>query len=177
MFRNRDFGEPRQPESGESELIRDLELGHLFEVMAGGDAFVFEVVRTAFLSSICDPDTIRYRQSVLRDCLNNPEAVKEVYDLAVEAIVREKKDFWRFTRNDPRWVLTRSRNVLEMFFGLLTKLRRIADDSADKFESEALLRFLAMLRAELSDHYLGVLQAHLRQLALSYCQKLWIEDA
>jgi DNA mismatch repair ATPase MutS len=165
MFRDQDFAESARSESDLGDLIQDLELTRLFEAMAGGDGFVLEVARSALLSSLSDPDTIRYRQSVLSDCLNNFRTVREIYDLAVEAIVREKKDFWHSFRNHPRWTLSGSINVLEMFLGMLRKLRRIADESTEGFQSEAFCRLFAMIRAELSDDYLAVLHEHLRRLA------------
>jgi DNA mismatch repair ATPase MutS len=165
MFRDHDF-EERQPGPGQQELIQDLELNTLFEVMARGDKFLFGVARSALLSSVTDLNTIRYRQSVLRDCLINSSVVRKIYELAVEAIAREKKGFWPFSPKYPRWILSRSVDVLAMFVEVLRKLRQIADESAPTFESEGFTRLFAMLKTELPDEYLVTLEDHLRQLAL-----------
>jgi DNA mismatch repair ATPase MutS len=164
LFRDRDSEEPALPIEHHKELIQDLGLGHLLEAMAGGDGFVREVANRVLLSSASELDTIRYRQAILSDCLNHSSLVKEIYDLAVDAIVREKKDFWTFSKGYPRWILSRSIGVLRMFVNMLRKLRRIADGSADKFESEGFKRFFAMLSADLSDEYFEVLEGHLNQL-------------
>jgi DNA mismatch repair ATPase MutS len=122
------------------------------------------VFHVTLLSSTSELDTIRYRQSILSDCLSHPSLVKEIYDLAVDAIVREKRDFWTFSKGHPRWILSRSIGVLRMFVNMLRRLRRIADGSADEFESEGFKRFFAMLIADLSDQYFEVLEGHLNQL-------------
>ncbi len=51
-----------------------------------------------------------------------------------------------------------------MFVGQLKKLRTIADEHADKFDSEGFARFFAMLKGELSDEYFAKVQEHLREL-------------
>jgi hypothetical protein len=44
--------------------------------MAGGDQFLYELAERAVLSSLKDPETIRYRQRVLGDCLQQPAVVR-----------------------------------------------------------------------------------------------------
>jgi hypothetical protein len=51
-----------------------------------------------------------------------------------------------------------------MFAGMLKRLRNIADEHADKFESEGFKAFFAMLKKELSDEYLATVQRHLTEL-------------
>ena len=45
--------------------------------MAGGDQFLYELAERAVLSNLKDPETIRYRQRVLGDCLQQPAVVRE----------------------------------------------------------------------------------------------------
>jgi DNA mismatch repair ATPase MutS len=54
--------------------------------------------------------------------------------------------------------------MLQMFVGLLKKLRNIADEYADKFESEGFRRFFAMIKQELDDDYFVIVENHLRDL-------------
>jgi DNA mismatch repair ATPase MutS len=51
-----------------------------------------------------------------------------------------------------------------MFAGILKRLRNIADEHADKFESEGFKAFFTMLKMELSDEYLATVQMHLTAL-------------
>ncbi len=149
--------------SNEQALIQDLELTTLFNAMALGDPFLFEVAKKVVLSSLIDLDTIRYRQQILQDCLNNAPVIREMYTLAVEAIAREKK-VWGVFRDYPSGILHRSIEVLELFVGLLKKLRQIADAHAAAFESEGFTALFTMLKLELDDEYFASIQQHLKTL-------------
>jgi hypothetical protein len=148
----------------EQALAQDLELDVVFSAMALGDAFLFEVAKVAVLSGVTDLDTIRYRQDVLYDCLNDESIVREVYQLAIEAIERERKNYLGFLSRSPSLMLYRSVEVLQMFVGMLRRLRGIADQHADKFASRGLSRLFSMLREELSDEYFLTIEGHLKRL-------------
>jgi len=164
MFRDRDFDPQQESLPHEQALIQDLELDTLFNAMALGDKFLFDVAQKAVLSSVSnDLDTILYRQNILKDCLNNSSIVREIYALAVETIASERKIYFGIIRY-PSSVLRRSIEALEMFVGMLKKLRHIADEHANKFESEGFLRFFVMLSEELSDEYFDIIQNHLKEL-------------
>jgi hypothetical protein len=87
------------------------------------------------LSSLTFPDSITYRQRIFHDCLAQPEVVREIYALAVEAVSGEKR-IWRarFSRY-PAMILHREVEVLGMFVGILKRLRRISDKHAGGFRS------------------------------------------
>ncbi|HML20963.1 MAG TPA: hypothetical protein PKD09_04900 [Aggregatilinea sp.] len=164
MFRDRDFDPQQELPPSVQALIQDLELDTLFNAMARDDKLLSEVAKSAVLSGTRnDLDTILYRQDILRDCLSHPSTVREIYDLAGETIASERKIYFGIIRY-PSSVLRRSIEALEMFVGMLKKLRRIADDHADEFESAGFTRFFAMLHEELNDDYFDVIKGHLREL-------------
>ena len=165
MYKDHDFDLQRELPSNEQALTQDLELETLFDAMALDDEFLFEVARKAVLSGVhSDLDTILYRQNILKDCLKNPSIIMHIYDIALESIEREKKSFYGFFRRYPPGILSSSREVLQMFMGMLRKLRDIADEHADKFESEGFTSFFAMLSKELDDEYFVRVQGHLSEL-------------
>lgn len=147
----------------QAALTQDLELNTLFDAMAGGDQFLYEVAERAVLSSLKDPEAIRYRQQVLTDCLQQPAIVRELYGIAVEAIQRERK-IWGVFMHSPDTILHHSIQVLELFVGILKRLRTIADNQAGSFRSEGFRRFFAMLATELDDAYFMAVEAHLQEL-------------
>ncbi len=165
LFRDQDIDLQRPLPPNEQALIQDLELNTLFKAMALGDAFIFDVVKKVVLSSITNLDTIRYRQQILQDCLGNAPIVRAMYELAVEAIAREKKVWsWSLMSKYPTSILHRSIEVLELFVELLKKLKQLADQHAAQFESVGFTRLFAMLKGELSEEYFASIQAHLRAL-------------
>lgn len=165
MYRDRDFDLQQELPWNEQALTQDLELNTLFNGMAAGDDFLFEVGKRAILSSLNnDVDTILYRQHVLSDCLKNPSIVKDLYGIAVEAIVSEKTFYFGIFRDYPDAILHRSVEVLQMFVTMLKKLKAMADEHASRFESEGFRTLFAMLQRELSDEYFASIQEHLRAM-------------
>jgi DNA mismatch repair ATPase MutS len=148
----------------EQALRQDLGLDILFNAMAAGDNFLFEVAKVAVLSSVTDLDTIRYRQHVFWDCSKHESIVRDIYQLAIEAIEGERKNYFSFFARYPSGILSRAVSVLQMFVGMLKTLRAIADRHAEKFESDGFSRLFAMLRQELSDEYFVRIENHLKQL-------------
>jgi DNA mismatch repair ATPase MutS len=164
MYRDRDFDLQQKLPWNAPALIQDLELTTLFDAMALDDKFLLEVARTAILTGLTDLDTIRYRQDILRDCLNNASIVRRIYEIAVQSIEGEKKVYRGLFSKYPRAILDRSIDVLQMFLGMLRQLRAIAEEHAGQFESEGFTALFAMLQKELDDEYFATIEAHLRQL-------------
>ena len=164
MNRDRDFDAQRELPWNERGLTQDLELNTLFNSMAVGDEFLFDVARKTVLSHLSDLDTILYRQEILRDCLKNSSIVRDIYRITIESVENKKRHWYGIFSRYPSGILTSSIEMLQMFVGLLKKLKNIADEHADKFDSEGFTAFFAMIRRELDDEYFGSVQDHLREL-------------
>jgi hypothetical protein len=66
MYKDRDFNLQQKLPANEEALMQDLELETLFNAMALGDAFLFEVAKKAVVGGMnTDLETIRYRQRIL----------------------------------------------------------------------------------------------------------------
>ncbi len=164
MYRDHDFDLQQEPFPGEQALIQDLELQTVFNTMAQGDSFLLDIAPKAVLSGLRgDLDTIFYRQAILKDALKHPSVIRSIYDLTGEAIASEKKIYFGVITY-PSSILRRSIEVLHLFVGLLKKLRMIATQYADHFESEGFSRFITMLQDELSDNYFHGVQSCLDEL-------------
>lgn len=167
MHRDRDF-DPKQalPWNGR-DLIRDLELDTLLHAMSGSDEFLLDVARKALLQGLGnDVDTIRYRQAILADCLKSPAVARELYDLVVETIESAKKETWGLSSRFPSTVLYSAVSVLEAAMERLRELRRIAEGHGAAFASEGFTAMFTMVRKELSDEYLAIVEDHLKELKL-----------
>ncbi|MBX6330120.1 MAG: DNA mismatch repair protein MutS [Pseudolabrys sp.] len=148
----------------EEALRQDLGLDVIFEAMSLGDKFLFEAAKVTLLSSMTDLETILYRQTVLLDSMRNEQLVRDIYRIAIDAIEGERKNYWSSFGRYPASTLHRGVEVLQLFFGFLKKLRRLADQHANKFESEGFSRLFSMLKSELSDEYFLEIETHLDRL-------------
>ncbi len=165
LYRDQDIDLQRPLPWNAEALTKDLALNTLFDAMAQGDKFVFEVVQKVVLSALHnDLETIRYHQQILQDCLNHPAVVRELYAVAVEAIEKKKKQYYYSLWRYPGWLLRGSIELLGIFLSVIKKLRKIADSHADKFVSEGWTAFFAMVQKELSDEYFFRVEYHLEEL-------------
>jgi len=165
MYRDQDFNLKAGLPSNAGELTQDLELVTLFRAMSAGDSFLLEVAKQAVLASLSEPETILYRQNILADCLERADAVRQMYGIAVEAIERERTVWGWMSSRYPEGTLHRSVDVLQIFVGLLKKLRKIADEHGPLFGSEGFRRLFEMFAGELNDEYIGTVEKHLKRLA------------
>lgn len=163
LDRDHDFDLAGELPRDSANLIADMELETLFDAMTRGDKYLAEIMPKVVLAGIEKPAAIRYRQEILHDCLDHPETVRTLYDLTVEAVDRERRNYFSFARS-PSSILYRAVEVLEMFVEMLKKLRQVADIDAEKFTSAGFRTLFAMLQRELDDAYFAEIQAHLRQL-------------
>ena len=110
-------------------LVQDLGLGFLLGAMAANDEFLLEAAMVGLLGSVTDARTIRYRQDVLHDCLRKRAIVREMYNLAVEALQGERKHRWLSFGRYPAGTLHHAVEVLEVFVSSLRRLRQLADNN------------------------------------------------
>lgn len=165
MHRARDFDLQQELPNNEDILRQDLELETLFAAMAGEDELLLDVVRKAVLTGLDnDMDTIVYRQAILTDCLNNPRVVRELYGLAVEAIESRKRHWLGVFGNHPGATLGNAVSALQMFMGLLKKLRDIIRQNEKRFDSDGFRALSVTVQEELNDEYLESVRAYLAEL-------------
>ena len=125
MYADSDFDPDAALPLNEPDLAADLELPTLLAAMGNGDKFLYEIARHGLHASLASPAEIVYRQHVLADCAANPGVVRDLYDLAAEAIGAERQVFgFIFRGAAPDTVLDRSRQVMELYGA---SLRRLAE--------------------------------------------------
>lgn len=164
MYPDRDFDLERALPWNVRDLSQDLELNQLFEAMAGGDKFLFEIAKKGLFASETDLDTIRYRQGIMKDFLEHPDILEVLYSISVEAEEGKRNYYWISTGRYPSSILMSAVGLLEFCVTILKKLRQATDASAHAFRSEGLQKFCAMLREELSEDYFAEVEAHLKEL-------------
>ena len=164
MYPDRDFDRDRDLPPNEPDLSADLELGVLLEAMADGDDFLHTTARQGLHSGLTIPAEIVYRQHVLDDCLDHRDVVRELYDLAVEAITEERRAIGFTLRDSPESITFRARKQLELYARMFRRLRDIAGAHAASFRSEGFTQFFARLSAELDDAYLAEVDAQVGEL-------------
>lgn len=168
MHRGQDFDLEQPAPWNQAALVQDLELTPLLRAMSGEDPFLLKVATKAVLASLTEVDAIVYRQRVLQDCLKNTAVVREVYRIAVEAIETEKKTYFGFFGKYPDALLHRSLEVLQVFLETLRRLKEIAREHGEQFDSEGFQAFFARLEEEVNEVFFARAQTHLSELAFRH---------
>lgn len=162
-YRDRDLDLEAEPPPNSKALTEDLGLDIVFGSMATGDEYLDRVARAAVFASLREPDDIRYRQAILRDCLAHPAVVRELYAIAVEALTQER-GFWIYSDRTPESVLRRSTALIGRFVVQLRRLRNLAHQHGPSFTSEGFRRLFQELIDEVDESYLRSVDEHLRRL-------------
>lgn len=164
LHRDRDADLDDDPSPKDLTLIEDLGLASLFDAMAAGDGFLRSVAQRTILSGLGDPGPIGYRQEALRDCLENPSAIRQLYEIAVGAMESPKASAWGVLSRTPSSVLYRSTKVLTSLLDAMRRLRRLSSGHSERFASEAFTRLFETIDAQLDDEYLDSVAGHLQEL-------------
>jgi MutS domain V len=166
MYADRDFAPEAALPVNEPDLAADLELGTLLDAMADGDKFLFAIARQGLHSGLAESAEITYRQRVLADCVAQPGAVRDLYDLAVEAVDADRHVFGFLFRDSPDTILVRSRQVMALYLLSLHRLADLGAKHASDFGSDGFTRFFAMLASELSSDYFAEMESRLAEVEL-----------
>jgi hypothetical protein len=165
MHPDRDFDAKPELPPHAPDLVQDLALRTLVDAMAGDDAFVAGVARTALLAGLRnDVATIVHRQQALHDALSHPAVIRALYALAVEAIERKHGHWFGVFLHHPSSILHGAVELLQMLVGMLVRLRALAERHGGEFGSPAFTALFASLQGELSDEYIAAVERHLAEL-------------
>lgn len=165
LYRNTGFDRSQTLPEMEKSLEEDLELALLFGRMGGGDKFLEETVRRVMLAAPAEQADIRYRQEILKDCLNHRHLLRQLYHIACEAEENDLEKYMGFFQDTPENILESARKALEAFVPFLKQLSELAENAGDDWESSGFNTFFAMIRQELDGDYIRQITGHLRELA------------
>jgi DNA mismatch repair ATPase MutS len=164
LFPDRNYEVGRGLLEAFSDLVEDLELAPIFEAMALKDRVLWEVIPDVVLRPLTDTSIINYRQAVLRDCLEHPALIRRMFELALDAIEKERTNYIGVFSKFPDSILSRGIEVMKQFMVILRELRTIADDYKGQFRSTGLTNFCSLLQQELTDDYFVTVNTNLKKL-------------
>lgn len=158
-----------KPPTNAAELVQDLQLDPLFAAMSAGEELPDRVARTLVLTGLSDPDVVVFRQRVLQDCLDHPQVVADLYQLATEAVADQKSVYRSVLRERSESRLNSAAQLLDMLLARLRALRQVCAQATSgnmsaEFASPGLVRFFEQVRDELDDAYLDKVAAQVEGL-------------
>jgi len=164
MFKYRDFNLKAELPVNSGDLIQDLELKTILNAMAMNDEFVFSAAKTGLLTPLDNEPSILYRQDVLKDCIKNPGAVREIYQIPIDTAIKKRNRWLGILTHSPSGVLSNSVEMMDVFVEELRRLRQIAVSASANFTSEGFVNFFELIKKELDEEYLQTIEGHLKHL-------------
>ncbi|WP_129408351.1 MutS-related protein [Marinitoga lauensis] len=164
LYKNMNFNVDTKLPENYDELIVDFRLEPIFKAMSLNDDLVEKVSKKVILSYEKDIDTILYRQNIIKDCLKNPQIIKDLYNLATSAIENRQKYRLGIFISTPSSILNESINLLKMFLIMLKTLKNIADKNSTKFESDGFKNFFQNIKSHLNNEFFILAEKQLKDL-------------
>lgn len=163
LFADRDPGYPESPVAP-TDLEQDLAIAPLLDAMADGDPYLRDVARRVLLAAPLLPDQIVHRQEILDDCLRQPEAIQELYQLAgVAADAKRRVHAW-IAHEYPSAILRASVTILKDLVGYLEQLHTFALAHRPQTRSPGLSALLESIERDLDEAYLRQVRGYITQL-------------
>ncbi len=164
LLPNQDFDLSAPTKQETDPITSDLELETVFQAMSCGDTVIDGTVRSVLLRYLQEPDTILYRQEIVRDCLLHPAEIRQLYQITLNALEAKKKGHWWLSSSYLPALFSGAVDILDCFLTYLDELRKYADTNTSVFSSRGLLRLLAMLQQQLDDTFLEDAKSVLNEL-------------
>ena len=164
MFSDKNISAKGETYYAKDDLVADLELEPIISCMAQKDETIKTMCRAALFSPLKSADEIRYRQENLKDALQNPDAVRQLYDITVETEKKRKKAWLWLSSMYLSSTFSNAVDLVKLYTEMLRELRLVADRSLPGFRSDGFRRLLAMFQRELDDDYFQTVRSHLESL-------------
>lgn len=150
-----------------SDLRADLQLDILLDKMARGDEEISKVSCLVILSPLQTDRNIKFRQDVVRDSINNREAVRKMRSVLLSTVKKAKEQLFWFSRRNPVFNLRQSLTLLGIYISALKDLRELSMNEKGNFSSEGFLKLFSVFIEVFDEEYTEVVKDTLARLQFS----------
>ncbi len=150
-------------------LIQDLNLRFIFSEMAQNNSLLYEIVKNVILNSLTNPEIILYRQEIVRDSIQNPEAIQGLFMIAAKAM-KEAACYKEYTQPNYARVVPVSVRVLkavgllELLVDKLAEMNVLIGNFAKNVHSSGLTSFCCRIGQHLTEGFFQKIRMHIHDL-------------
>lgn len=159
----------RKKAFNEDILIQDLNLHFLFSEMAQDNSILYEIVKSVILNNLTDSKIILYRQEIVEDSIQNPEAIHGLFTIASKAM-REAANYKEYTQPNYARVVPVSVRVLkavgllELLVDKLKEVKVLIENFGKSFNSVGLISFCSRINDYLTEDFMQNVKRHIHDL-------------
>ena len=154
IFPDRNYDPEQRMCPDHETLEKDLGIGFILEAMARDDELIAVVSRSLIFTPLPDTAVTAYRQEALRDAMEHPSVIRELYGICVEAEELRRKSWNWLDSSYISGTFSAALSYLAIYLDKLKKLKSIAEAQSGVFKSRAFANLFRELRTELSQEYL-----------------------
>jgi len=145
------------------DLLKDLNFGILFKMMARDDEFFHGIVKQVIMKPLLTREHIEYRHGMMKDCLKCGEEFKQIFDIADAAM--KNKDYER-RKGDLHGggSVTDLLNYVDFLVKQLSKLDYLLQETKEKYSSVAMRSFCERFEKEYGGERLKKIVAEMYHL-------------
>jgi ABC-type nitrate/sulfonate/bicarbonate transport system ATPase subunit len=165
LFGDQDVEPTWEPTGHDDDVVRDLGLDVLVDAMAAGDSLVRTVALQCLLARCPALDDIRHRQAVVADCLDHPDEIRALYELAdLGAETKRRSRLGLIGQTSSSSVLYWATGLLKELADCLDQLRAYSGAHRGSFASPGLRGLMDTIDRNLDAEYMATVRDHLKRL-------------
>lgn len=164
MYPDRDFEPDMEILWNSDDLIKDLELNTVLDRMARKNDQIRDICRKGLMDALHDRKEVRYRQDVVKDAINNSDAVRSLLSILLEASKKVHDRMFWFTRSNPSLALRESIAIMRIYMETFVQVKAIAVQNIKKFKSMGFQNLFNLFINELGDEYRSMVEEQLHKL-------------
>ena len=93
MFKDKNFTLSNEGMYNHEVTLGDIEIETILRNVGDKDLLMINVLKSALANPLTNIDEILYRQAVLKDSIEHPEVVRELYKICIDTATKIKK-YW-----------------------------------------------------------------------------------
>ena len=155
MFKDKNFVAMDSTMYNSIVTLGDIEIDTILNTISDKDLVIYNVLKRALENPLTNLEDIKYRQAVLKDSLDYPEVVRELYQICLDTATKIKKYWFGSGSGSLSNTYVSALDHLSYFVLGLKELKSVAVKNKNKFKSEGFINLFKELEEELSDSYLA----------------------
>lgn len=121
----------------QQNVFEDLELSPVLETMSDNDKFLHSTILNLWFNPLKTAEEISYRQAAVKDALQHPEEIRQLYQIVIETIKTVRSEYWTLDSGSASYKLHSFARQINIYLAYVARIEKLAntDWNSDNFKS------------------------------------------
>lgn len=111
----------------QEDVFEDLELKPILETMSDKDKFLNNTILKVWFTPLKTPTDLQYRQNAIKDAVNHPSEISELYQTILETIKTVRSEFWTLDSGSASYKLHSFSRQIDIYLKYIAKVEAFSD--------------------------------------------------